>query len=83
MKLLIATTAIIALLASAASAGNLLMEAPVEAEVINDAPVGSMGAVGAWLIPLLAVGLVALAASQSDDSCTTTTGKIIEPICPK
>jgi hypothetical protein len=53
--------------AGTAYAGNLIMEAPAEPVVVVEEPAGSMGGSGAWLIPLLAIGLVALAVSQSDD----------------
>jgi hypothetical protein len=55
--------------AGTAYAGNLVFEAPVEAEVESE-PAGSMGGSGAWLIPLLAIGLVALAVSSSDDAAS-------------
>lgn len=55
--------------ATAAVAGNAVMEAPEEPLVlVEEEPVGSMGGSGAWLIPLLAIGLVALAVSQSDET---------------
>ena len=47
-------------------AGNLQYEAPAEPQVIIDQP-GSMGGSGAWLVPLPALGLVALSVSQGDD----------------
>ena len=53
--------------AGTAYAGNLVFEAPVEAEVMAEEPAGSMGGSGAWLIPLLAIGLIALAVSSSDE----------------
>ena len=34
---------------------------------VEEEPAGSMGGSGAWLIPLLAIGLIALAVSQNDD----------------
>ncbi len=54
---------------TAAVAGNAVFEAPMEPVVmVEEEPAGSMGGSGAWLIPLLAIGLVALAVSQSDDT---------------
>jgi hypothetical protein len=67
LKSLLLAPAALALLAGSAMAGNLIMEAPAEPEVIVAEPAGSMSGSGAWLIPLLAIGLVALAVSQSDD----------------
>ncbi len=58
--------------ATAASAGSLVYTAPVETMVVDDAPMGSSGA---WIIPLIAIGLIALAisSSDSDDGGTLTT----------
>ncbi len=53
--------------AGTAYAGALVFEAPVDAVVVEE-PAGSMGGSGAWLIPLLAIGLIALAVSSSDNS---------------
>jgi hypothetical protein len=74
MKKALLTTAIIAafagvvyLMGRPAHAGNLYYSAPAEPPVIIAEQPGSMGGSGAWLIPLLAIGLVALAVSQGDD----------------
>ena len=67
MKLITLSVAAM-LAANTAFAGNLIMEAPAEPIVMAEEPAGSMGGSGAWLIPLLAIGLVALAVSQSDDT---------------
>jgi hypothetical protein len=64
---IVALTAAAALAANAAFAGNLIMEAPEEPVVVEEKPAGSMGGSGAWLIPLLAIGLIALAVSQDDE----------------
>jgi hypothetical protein len=66
MKLIAFSVAAL-LAANTAFAGNLIMEAPAEPVVIAEEPAGSMGGSGAWLIPLLAIGLVALAVSQEED----------------
>jgi hypothetical protein len=58
--------------AGTAYAGNLIMEAPAEPVVVVEEPAGSMGSSGAWLIPLLALGVIALAVSSSDDEDTVT-----------
>jgi hypothetical protein len=65
---LYALCAAVTVASTAAVAGNAVYEAPEEPMVIvEEQPSGSMGGSGAWLIPLLAIGLVALAVSQSDD----------------
>jgi hypothetical protein len=66
MKTIMLTAAAV-LAANAAFAGNLIMEAPEEPVVMEEKPAGSMGGSGAWLIPLLAIGLIALAVSQDDE----------------
>ncbi len=63
---LIALSVAAMLAANTAFAGSVVMEAPVEPEVMVEEPAGSMGGSGAWLIPLLAIGLIALAVSQND-----------------
>lgn len=65
---LYALCATLTVASTAAVAGALVFEAPAEPVVIvEEEPAGSMGGSGAWLIPLLAIGLVALAVSQNDD----------------
>ena len=62
----VATTTAALLLAGTAFAGNLVFEAPVEEEVVvQEEPMGGSNA--AWLVPLLAIGLIALAVSGGDD----------------
>ena len=66
---LYALCAAVTVASTAAVAGNAVFEAPMEPVVmVEEEPAGSMGGSGAWLIPLLAIGLVALAVSQSDDT---------------
>ncbi len=49
--------------AMAGSVGPVMVAEPV---VMEEAPMGSGS--GAWIIPLLAIGLIAVAISQNDDS---------------
>ncbi len=66
MKFVVAAASIAALyVASAASAGNLVFEAPVEQEVIEEEPIG--GSRAGWLVPVLAIALIAAAVVLSDD----------------
>lgn len=65
---LYALCAAVTVASTAAVAGTAVFEVPVEpAVMIEEAPSGSMGGSGAWLIPLLAIGLVALAVSQNNE----------------
>jgi len=65
--------AILIAFASSTSAGTLLYTPEVEAVIIeDDAPMG--GGSGAWLIPLILLGLLAIAVSGSDDSPPSTNG---------
>ncbi|MEO1549042.1 MAG: hypothetical protein AAFR93_01265 [Pseudomonadota bacterium] len=67
MKFITATIAAFAI-ASAASAGNPVFEAPVEVEVMEEEmvePVGSSA--GGWIVPVLAVLAIAAAVAASDD----------------
>ena len=50
----------------AAYAGSVAMVAPVEMEMVAEES-GSMGGSGMWLIPLLAIALIALVVSNSDN----------------
>ena len=68
MKHLLAASAILAL-ATPAFAGNLdTFEAPAEAPAVEDAPMGGSNA--AWIVPLIAIVAIAVAASDSSDSAT-------------
>ena len=62
MKLATLTAAITAA-ASTAFAGSVAMVAPVEMEMVAE-EAGSMGGSGVWLIPLLAIALIALAVKK-------------------
>lgn len=70
MKFLLATVTAAAL-ATSATAGTVTFDAPVEPDVIVVEDPGSMGGSGVWLIPLLAIGLIALAVSSNNDSPPT------------
>ncbi|OUS07367.1 hypothetical protein A9Q96_05490 [Rhodobacterales bacterium 52_120_T64] len=50
----------------AAYAGSVAMVAPVEMEMVAE-ETGSMGGSGMWLIPLLAIALIALAVNNNDN----------------
>jgi hypothetical protein len=64
---LYALCAAVTVASTAAVAGNSIFETPEEPIVtVDDAP-AAMGGSGAWLIPLLAIALVALAVSQNND----------------
>ncbi|MHA1128745.1 MAG: hypothetical protein ACTSRN_07330 [Alphaproteobacteria bacterium] len=60
---LVALTAAITAAASTAIAGTVTYVAPVVPTVMVE-ETGSMGGSGAWLIPLLAIALIALAVSR-------------------
>ncbi len=64
----IAPAAALALAATSATAGNLVFEAPVEEEVMEEemAPMGSSAA--GWIVPLLAIIAIGIAASDDDDA---------------
>jgi hypothetical protein len=65
---LYALCAAVTVASTAAVAGNAVYEPPVEpVVVVEEEPAGSMGGSGAWLIPLLAIGLIALAVSQDEE----------------
>ena len=57
---LAALTAAITAAASTAFAGSVAMVAPVEMTMVAE-EAGSMGGSGIWLLPLLAIALIALA----------------------
>lgn len=63
---LVALTAAASIAASAAFAGEVAYMAPAEPEVVMEQE-DTMGGSGSWLIPLLAVALIALAVSNSND----------------
>ncbi len=66
MKYITAAASIAALsVASAAYSGNLVFEAPVEQEVIEEEPIG--GSRAGWLVPVLAIAIIAAAIVLSDD----------------
>ncbi len=68
MKFLTASISAFAFAAAGtASAGNLVFEAEEEQEVIivEDEPMGSSNA--AWIVPLLAIGVIGLAIASSGD----------------
>ena len=60
-----AAAATLAMSSTSAIAGSVEPVAMVEPMVVEEQPMGSGS--GAWIIPLIAVGLIALAISQSDD----------------
>lgn len=62
---LIALTAALTTAASTAFAGAVTYVAPA-APVVMMEPTGSMGGSGAWIIPLLAIALIALAVSNNN-----------------
>jgi hypothetical protein len=65
---LYALCAAVTLGSTAAVAGNMIFETQAEPElVLASQPAGEPGSSGAWLIPLLAIGLVAVAVSQDDE----------------
>ncbi len=64
MKLLWVLAAL-ALSGTIAYSGNLVFEAPVEQEVIEEEPIG--GSRAGWLVPVLAIALIAAAVVLSDD----------------
>ena len=62
---LVALTAAITAAASTVFAGNIIpLVAPPAPEMIDGA--GPMGGSGAWIIPLLAIALIALAMNSDD-----------------
>ncbi len=65
MKTLFAALAVLMALTAPLSAGTLVFEAEEEEEIIivEEEPMGSSGA---WIIPLLAIGMIALAMSQEE-----------------
>lgn len=68
MKPLVIVPATLAAMAAPAIAGTLVFEAEEEQEIIiaEDEPMGSSNA--AWIVPLLAIGVIGLAiASGGDD----------------
>jgi len=64
MKLVALTVAATAA-ASSAFAGAVAYVAPA-APVMMEEPTGSMGGSGMWLIPLIAIALIAVAVSNKD-----------------
>jgi len=64
---LVALTAAASIAASAAFAGEVAYMAPAEPEVVMEQE-DTMGGSGSWLIPLLAIALIALAVSNSDSN---------------
>ncbi len=52
--------------AGSAYAGSLVYNAPVDAEIIEE-PVGSMGSSGSWIIPLIAIAVIAIIIASSDN----------------
>lgn len=62
---LVALTAAASIAASAAFAGEVAYMAPAEPEVVMEQE-DTMGGSGSWLIPLLAIALIALAVSNSN-----------------
>ncbi len=67
MKKLATSLALASLIAaSTAQAGSLTYVEPAAPMMVEEeAPMGSSGA---WIIPLIAIGLIALAISQDDDN---------------
>ena len=64
-KILIASVVGLTSFANLAVAGTVEYIAPPVAQVVE--PTAPMGSSGAWIIPLIAIALIALAISQSDD----------------
>lgn len=64
---LVALTAAASIAASAAFAGEVAYMAPAEPEVVMEQE-DTMGGSGSWLIPLLAIALIALAVSNSESN---------------
>lgn len=67
MKLVALTSAAL-LAATTAFAGNLNYQAPAEVPVVVETPAetgGSLGGSAGWIVPLVAIGLIALAVGAS------------------
>ena len=64
-KLLIASVIGLTSFASFASAGAVAYVAPAEPVMVEEA--APMGSSGAWIIPLIAIALIALAVTQDND----------------
>ncbi len=68
MKFFPAAAAALAAMTTSATAGNLVFEAPVEEEVMEEEIVQPMGSSAAgWIVPLLAIIAIGIAASGDDD----------------
>ena len=65
MKRVILTSVAALMLAGTVNAGSVAYVAPAEPAMVEDA--APMGSSGAWIIPLIAIALIALAISQDDD----------------
>ncbi len=75
MKTLIAATMIsLTAFASTASAGSLTYVEPAAPMMVEEA--APMGSSGAWIIPLIAIGLIALAISQDNESGMVANGLV-------
>ncbi len=64
-KLLLATAIAAVSISSTVNAGAVAYVAPAAPVVVEEA--APMGSSGAWIIPLIAIGLIALAISQDDE----------------
>ncbi len=69
MKLVALTSAAL-LAATTAFAGNVTYQPDTNVPVVVEEPAGNTGSSGGsagWIVPLVAIGLIALAVSQSED----------------
>jgi hypothetical protein len=64
-QFLFAATILLTAFGTTVSAGSVAYVEPVEPMIVE--PTEPMGSSGAWIIPLIAIGLIALAISQDDD----------------
>ncbi len=75
MKYVATTAAIataVAMSGTAANAGSLAPMTDVDPVVVEDQPMGSGSA--SWIVPLLAIGVIALVVSQDDDDTPAAPG---------
>ncbi len=73
MKMFAAATIAAFVVSTSVQAGNLVFEAPVEEEVMEEEEMAPMGSSAAgWLVPLLAIVAIGIAASSDDDSSSSS-----------
>ncbi len=64
-KIVLASAIALTSFASAASAGSVAYVAPAEPMMVDEA--APMGSSASWIIPLVAIGLIALVISQDEE----------------